>query len=88
MREFNLIYFHKKTGQKFAGKRATPTDYVLVDEDTGKRLELTHYLLHRDFDSDPANKSFRNIGLPISGRKIKRVKTDSKAFQDYLRGVQ
>lgn len=83
MSEFNLIYYQRVTGIKYIGKRVSQTDYILKREDGLDKRELSHYYLHKEFISDEKNKSFK-----ILASRNRTVRTDSKAFRDYLRGSE
>lgn len=55
-KDFNLVFYHKETGEKFLGKRVTKHDYVIMDIDTKTKLRLSRYALDKAFDADKDNE--------------------------------
>lgn len=85
---FNLVYWHRTIpGKKLLAKRVTITDYVCIDPVTGERTQTSKAKLIKDYRPDEQNElSGRGITRACRGKR-KGVRTDSKAFQDYLMGA-
>lgn len=65
MEEFNLVYFHKETGEEYWVKRVTRLDFVIYDPRTKARIPLSY---------DALKKAFR--ACPSNGKRQKKVKLD------------
>jgi hypothetical protein len=52
LNEYPLIYYRKLDAKKFHVKRATSTDYVLVDSETFEKIRKSHFFLRKEFFSD------------------------------------
>lgn len=86
MSEFNLKYIHRINGQEIKVKRVTITDYCYLEPGTGKRIQTTKAKLSKDYKPCPKNEiEGRGITRAVRGKR-RGTRTDSKAFQEYLKG--
>lgn len=51
---YNLVYYRLSDGRKFYVRRASSTDYILIDSNTFEKIKRTQYILRREFESDEA----------------------------------
>lgn len=83
MNDYNLTYWQKATNERWEGKYLINNLVKLYNPETKEKLELTKYHLRQRFVSDKENATV----MAKNRLKLKRgIKTNSKAFQDYLRG--
>lgn len=63
---YNLIYYRKVDGVKFHVRRASSTDYVLINSETFEKLKLTVSWLRKDYISDEIAAKEARPGIRIS----------------------
>lgn len=51
---FNLVYYHRHTGDKYRAKRVTIYDYVIEYPD-GEKVRITRHFLNKFFKADKDN---------------------------------
>lgn len=54
--QYCLIFTERSSGRTFKGKRVTPSDYALIDPDTGAKILLSQARLRKLFSCDKDNK--------------------------------
>jgi hypothetical protein len=62
---FNLVYFHKETGEEYWVKRVSRLDFIIYDPRTKTKLPLSEFALRKAFRACPTN-----------GKRQKKVKLD------------
>lgn len=83
MNDYNLTYWHKVTGEKLLVKRIVRGEYRFREPGSAESKSISKYLLDKEYEPDPGN--FKSGTETMRTGFIKRgVKTNSKAFQEYL----
>lgn len=81
MKDFNLIYRHKETGEEIKAKRLAHWTYrVLID---GETVTMSKTELNKEYDPDKKNR-----GAAL--RQVKRTRVVnrlSREYREYLEGA-
>lgn len=56
--EFNLIYYHRHTGEPYKVKRVTKNDFIILYPD-GERVRISEYFLKKVWRPDKNNNKPR-----------------------------
>lgn len=53
--DFNLIYFHRETGEEYRVKKISRLDCIILDITTGTKLPLSSWFLGKYYVADKDN---------------------------------
>lgn len=78
-KDFNLVYYHKETGEKYFVKMISKHDYIVLDPRTNTKLPLSKHFLDKYFKSDKRNsKSKEKTKLQFRNWNKTRAPNDTE----------